>query len=80
MLDLIESVPLEDRVMRLNEITEIFTKHLKSRGLEYIDANRQRLTTYGIFTLVCLVLDLLLFIWTVWAMFRAEIVLSPTTA
>ncbi len=74
MLDLIESVPLQERVMRLSEITVAFTKHLKSKGLEYIEANRRQMLIYGLSTLLCLVVDLALYIWAVWAFFNMDMV------
>ena len=64
--DIIETTPLEDKVMRMAEITAIFTDHLKSKGLEYMEKNRFRLTLYGTLTVICLMADLALLICTCW--------------
>ena len=74
-MDLIESVPMEDKVMHMSEITAVFMKHLKSKGLEYIDANKGILTVYGVFTILCLIIDLILYGATIASMWAGEPVL-----
>ena len=59
--DLIESAPAEPKIMHMTDITTTFTNHLKSKGLEYIENNRSYLMTYGVLTIISLVIDFLLF-------------------
>jgi hypothetical protein len=58
--DVIQQAPLEDKVMRMAEVSSTFTNYLKSRGLEYLENNKPRLILYGALTISCLIVDLCL--------------------
>lgn len=55
--DLIEGAPLEERAMRMAEISNTLVEHLKGKTLEFIEANKTRLRFYGVLTAASLGLD-----------------------
>lgn len=59
--DLIESAPAEGKVMHMEEITATFTNYLKSKGLEYLESNKNTLMCYGVLTIISFIMDFLLF-------------------
>ncbi len=73
--DLIESTPLEDKVMHMAEISAAFTNHMRAKGLEYMDNNRAKLSGYGVWTGICLLVDIGLLLFTVWGLAVADMVL-----
>lgn len=64
--ELIDSAPMEDRVMHMSEISAAFSKHIQSKGLAYMEGNRGKLTMYAITTVLCLLTDIGLLGYTVW--------------
>jgi len=72
--EIIDTVPLEDRVMRMAEISRIFADHVKSKGLQYMDENRGKLTFYGILTIICLLADLGVIGYTGWQLVNIVLV------
>ena len=57
LTDLIKKAPLEDKTMRMGEITSVFIDYLKSKSLEYLDRAKPKLTWYGIITIICIIID-----------------------
>jgi len=72
--DIIQQVPLEDKVMKMAEVSTIFINYLKSRGLEYLEENKPRLILYGILTISSLVVDLCLLLFLFVILMHREMV------
>jgi len=70
--EVIQQTPLEDKIMRMSDISTIFMNHVKSESLKYLEENKPRLTGYGIYTIICLLVDLCLLLAAFWSLFTAD--------
>eukprot|EP00826_Nyctotherus_ovalis_P018992 TRINITY_DN15788_c0_g1_i2.p1 TRINITY_DN15788_c0_g1~~TRINITY_DN15788_c0_g1_i2.p1 ORF type:complete len:127 (-),score=28.34 TRINITY_DN15788_c0_g1_i2:10-390(-) len=72
--EVVRQTPLEDKVMRIGDISAVFISHIKSKSLEYLEKNKPRLTGYGAITIICMVIDLGLLLAGFWSFFTADLV------
>jgi len=73
--EVIDTAPVEDKIMHMADISAVFISHIQSKGLSYIEGNKTKLAGYGILTMLCLVVDLVLLAFAIWVLIGSDMVL-----
>ena len=72
--EIVVNAPLDNKAMRMSEISQTFIQYLKAKGLDYLETNKPKFTIYGILTGVCAVLDIILMLSLFWGLFFSTFV------
>lgn len=67
--DLIDSTPINEPDEKL---AGSVTEYMRIRGQEFAQNNKQQFTTYGIVTIICMIIDVWMFLWSLFNISRSS--------